>query len=850
VAGFSSQRLIIIGAVLAITCVFSALGWMLLGKPKWVERFSSNNKNQQKNEVISWGLLFLAFGFFNLLLIPDYRWDVNVYLFYRARPVIIWACLVCVQGALAVVSGKTPLIWKGLKEKWAIHRSLFILAGIIAAVFCGVWAWMGWSGMGIFPDQAFWNDPGVPLQIYQVYMVLAAALILFLFEQSLKRKNATFPRKVDWALCVLIFLTAALLWNLTPQKNTVFAPGPYPPTGAFYPHSDAEVYDLSAQNALVGAGYNTPVGCPDKGLYITFITWLNFLAGLNQGGVTLMQVTIFSILPVMIYLIGEQINSRSLGVVAAGLSIFKESNAISSASFISTSMSKMMMTELPTAIFIALFILVLIRWIKNNGRMIYLAGAMGGIIGLSTLVRLNMFIFVPFALLVFGQVFYRKWKKFFITTVVFFLVLAASILPWMVRIQVDCNASKPFSYILTPLDGVILTQRYRMPTPTAVLTPQASTPQAAATQAANPGALQLTPTPSGFKNDQMKNLDSPIKPAGMAFLDKIWAYSGSAGDKIRFISSHFFHNLLATILILPTGLVHDDVEHITNQANSFWSDNWNGQTGPGSGFFLVINLVLIALGCAAAWKKWKLVGIIPGLVFLVYCLALGLARTSGGRYIVPADWILYFYYGGGWIFLLGWTDRVFVESVEAENPIPGEVGMQQQVRMSGVVLAVFLGIGFILPGTEKVFPAQVYAPPDKKIVNADFQNGGYSPAEISQSNVLIYSGRAINPRYFFYKQDIIPGGAVYFPLRYQRFVFTLVGKNTPVVNVVLPSRLVPENIINGTVISVAGCNNDQGFMDAIMIMYDNRIYYRYPAAESLKCPIKPLVCDDNSRTCK
>ena len=70
------------------------------------------------------------------------------------------------------------------------------------------------------------------------------------------------------------------------------------------------------------------------------------------------------------------------------------------------------------------------------------------------------------------------------------------------------------------------------------------------------------------------------------------------------------------------------------------------------------------------------------------------------------------------------------------------------------------------------------------------------------------------------------------------------------INVVLPSKQIPENINNGTVVSVAGCMNEHGFLDAVMVTYDQHIYYRYPMAQSLKCPIKDLVCNDDDRTCK
>ena len=76
-----------------------------------------------------------------------------------------------------------------------------------------------------------------------------------------------------------------------------------------------------------------------------------------------------------------------------------------------------MMAELPTAIMLALFTLVLIRWIQSKGQRIYLGGALGGINALATLLRLNTFIFLPFTLIIFLIVLFGKWKKLAMTAV-------------------------------------------------------------------------------------------------------------------------------------------------------------------------------------------------------------------------------------------------------------------------------------------------------------------------------------------------------------------------------------------------------------------------------------------------
>jgi hypothetical protein len=67
------------------------------------------------------------------------------------------------------------------------------------------------------------------------------------------------------------------------------------------------------------------------------------------------------------------------------------------------------------------------------------------------------------------------------------------------------------------------------------------------------------------------------------------------------------------------------------------------------GFFLAANLIILSIGIGAAWKRVRFAALVPLMVFLFYNLANAFARTSGGRYIVPVDWVIYFYYAIGLI---------------------------------------------------------------------------------------------------------------------------------------------------------------------------------------------------------
>ena len=859
--GLSVQRLLIVGGVFLFSLLFLIIGWILIFGKGWPVQFTASLKEKPGYDRLAWLFFLTGFVFFNLLLVPDYQWGNYLSLVNRLQPILVWGLLIGLQFGLGFLFllfiPQKKVIHSLLKQKHYVIRLSLIILGI----FLTIWAWMAWSGMGIYPDVTFWNVPGVPLLAIQVYVVVLAGAGLFIIEKRLAAGGKPLPKWTDLIICLLIFLSAAVLWNLTPQKSTVFAPGPYAPNEAFYPHSDAAIYNLSAQLALVGSGYNILSECPDKGLYITLLTWLNWMAGLDQKWVIILQVCVIAVLPVLIYLIGKAINNRTLGIMVAFLAIFKETNAIIASAFITTSMSKMMMSELPTAIFIAAMLYCLILWVKTKGQKIYLAGVIGGIIGLATLMRLTMNIFIPLVLVVFCVVLFRQRKRLLLSILFFCVVFASAILPWTIRVQEECHPNKPFYYILGPLQGVIWQGRYnRAEAPVEISPTPTPTPQTTISSdnagRENSGDTQTSST-DGVESYPIENNNpygkSKVNPPGKWLTDSLWPLFGQAGDKLEFISGHFFHNFLTTTLIFPTTLIHDDLKHVADPLTSLWSDrNWDGKMSPAGVVFHIMTLGLIALGIAAAWKKWRLAGLIPLLVYFTFCAGLALARTSGGRYIVPIDWILYIYYAGGFVSLFSGL----AEIIKPEEPLDENINIpafyypsiRSQVISCSLAWLFFFLWGLSIPGTEKVFQPVTFTPPSSSFVREALTKGGYPHEMAMKNDLLVFGGRAVSPRFFFFNQDILPGGAVAFPLQYPRFTFILIGANVPTINVVLPTHEIPMNIPNGAVVSVAGCNTEYG-LEAVLIKIGDHIYFRDPQSDRLTCPLPEIKCDPNDRTC-
>jgi hypothetical protein len=266
----------------------------------------------------------------------------------------------------------------------------------------------------------------------------------------------------------------------------------------------------------------------------------------------------------------------------------------------------------------------------------------------------------------------------------------------------------------------------------------------------------------------------------------------------------------------------------------------------------ILTLSLIALGLARTWQEWKLAGLIPFLVYLTFCLGLAAARTSGGRYIIPIDWIQYLYYAAGVLVVVEWIIQLFHPGTRvSENlnrPVIQSQTLKSQYISCALVWLFILLWGLSIPGTEKMFAPLTFTPPSRAAIQDMLKNGGFSNGAIYENQLVTYTGRAISPRFFFFRQDILPGGAVGVPLSYPRFSFILIGANVPTLNIVLPTREIPAGIKNGTVVSVAGCPSEYG-LEAVLLKIGEHIYFRNPKLDTLSCPLPEIKCNVDDRTC-
>jgi len=113
---------------------------------------------------------------------------------------------------------------------------------------------------------------------------------------------------------------------------------------------------------------------------------------------------------------------------------------------------------------------------------------------------------------------------------------------------------------------------------------------------------------------------------------------------------HFLNSEFLSLGVVPVNL---RMLSITDQvAQPIWDMSasrpfWKTELSTENVIVLVLNLLLILAGIFALTAKLGIVGAIPLLIQIGYHLGNAFAKTSGGRYLQPVDWVTYLYFAVG-----------------------------------------------------------------------------------------------------------------------------------------------------------------------------------------------------------
>ncbi len=815
--GMSLQRFLIVLGTAGLAFCFLLLFFRLQRDKSLATRWVI--ELQRNKASLPLAFLGAGVGISVSFLIPEYRFADFAGYVTQLRPLFLWGGLISVQTVCLLELYRYPFSRSRVlgKNVWGFFL-LFVIT----------WGWIAWTGLGIYPDDRYWNEAGVPLLYEQILLSLFLSFLLWTLLKKV-RKVSFLHHKEDTFVFFFLWAVTAFFWIREPLPRNFFAPGPYPPTYGLAPYADSAVFDLGGQFALIGEGlFNGSFYA--RALLSGFLAILHLLFGQNYLRVVTVQTALFSSLVPIMYLLGKRLHSRLAGFLGAFFAFFKGINAIASSTWILSSHPKYMLTEFPTAIVLALFTLWFVRWLngKKENRFLVLGG---GALGLGIMLRTNILFIVPLAIGLFFFLFAKNHRKILQSGFVFLLAFFITISPWMWRNEKV--AGEPFFFL--DIISEIIRTRY------------------------SSQSLSINLAHSALSELPLSHVEHARSTALQRVDDAVEI------SALQFIPNHFFHNLTTSLLSFPTTLSFHDLRHTIYDASPYWSKNgaWRGELTPRDKVGLLLNLFVLSIGAGVLWKKRQIAGLFPLLVFLSYHLSNAFARTSGGRYLVPVDWVLFLYYAVGLWELLFFLRSFFGNTLPRPEKTP-PLSSEEKTHSAQAfffVLPFFLFVS-VVTGIDQGIPARYADWTEERIQSEIYQSTDISEEELQRflknnaSRMLI--GRSLYPRFYPAGEgEYSVGKDAYSQKNYPRLAFTLLGSFGST-GAVLPLSESPKDFPEAADLILLGCRSvGEGFLypyldvqTVILLDGESRIVYTREPSRLLQCPVTEPICDDNRHICK
>jgi hypothetical protein len=647
---------------------------------------------------------------------------------------------------------------KELLAAFPLWRSFLVALAWAWGVLAAVAAFVAITRTGLTPETVgSWGGPAVPLLEWQLLLVWAAGMALLLLAA---RPHPPLPRRFDTAVFLGLWLVTALLWFSQPLNPAYFATPPRAPNQEIYPFSDALTYAQFAQSILIGGGLMGDI--PARPLYDLFLAGLHALAGQDYTRVIALQTLVLAFFPAVLYLLAKELGSRPFGLSLALLAALRDLTANQSAPFtFNTTYSKLYFSEMPVALLLSLFTLLAVRWIRRPLENPLRPFWMGGILGLSMLIRTQCAIVLP-AVLLLALPIHRGRMRFWLRGVLLtLLALGLTVAPWLWR---NSRLAGGLVFDHPASQTMVLAQRYT-----------------------GLGFDQVIPQ---LPSETIGQYSSRL--LRMAF-DGIRVNPGPA---VLGITANFLNNEIGNLLLLPLRGSLNSLAELLQPTRAFWQE-WRGAPTPAQTALLLVYLAVYGAGIAAAWRLARWAGLLPLALNLSYNLWTALFRSSGDRFLVPVDWAAYLYallglfaLGTGLLLVLQGQRPSLLQRLKITlahpSPLPSVPSSRFPWRGLALTALLFTLLGSSLPLSERLIPAR-YPPLDQAALTARLlsspalSEAGIDPGQVKtllgQPGAALFYGRAVYPRYYAAGEgEPVTAKTGYAPSPQPRLVFYLLNQ--------------------------------------------------------------------------
>jgi len=801
--GFSYLRLVLILVVLSLLLTILVLlfgsfrnSWQAEAGEKFLVRLA----NQR---WIFW--IFTLWLAISYVLLFSSEQQLGSLSSYRERllPLLLWLV------ALSVQFGFVLLYLRGIKlTALQDHRDVLIPALVILTLFGLLLLVITLTRIGLTPDNVYWQGPGTPILLHQVFLAGIASALFYWF---IARTNLGRSTKLDVVVFLALWGFACLIWLSQPAKLTYFSLEPKEPNFQIYPFSDALIYDSTAHEFLIGKPI--PGDFWVKPLYSLFLALLHLFSGNNYALLVSLQVAILAIIPSFVYMLTTHLDQRLAGLVAALLIIIRERNAMALSNVIQVSHSKLLLSDVFAMGEMIILVWLVVWWLQHPVERRAAPFAVGGMLGLLILTRGHPVLMIPFIFLVGFIVLKPNLRLWYESSLRIILGLSLVLIPWFWH-----------TYQFT---GKIAFQDPSSPYA------RNDTLVKLYTQSSNSAVDPVSPNSSSYEEFQSQAFKSMLE---------------HPVDVTYFTSTHYFHNMIFSYLYLPESFQIEDLNAYVKRL-PFWN-RWDGFIPAETRVLLLLNFAVLSLGISVAWKRVNRLMFAPLVLGAAYNLSIAVARRSGWRFILPADWITLIFYAIGLIQFIVIIQSFVNQRVEQPDgsvislpPSSESIFHQQSPVMFGLpffLIAMGLVLGhhlfplhYPVKNTQELL--QDYDSTARVASNPEFAS---LKTLVQRGDATIFYGRALYPIYLGANEGMVNfNWASFAPKPYKRLAFYLVGPQSTSVN--LPMESPPFSFPDGVSVIVVGCKAETGDINALAVLIQGASPIHY-IRESFPTPACPL----------
>ena len=529
------------------------------------------------------------------------------------------------------------------------------------------------------------------------------------------------------SISLLIWVVTYIVWTNIPVEPSMFIDTVPDIPNLIYPSSDSFYYDKESLRLLEGEKF---IENSTHVMYSFFLSGLHAINGYDYKDIIPSQIAVFSLIPTLIYLISTKISSQFAGMLIAGLYILRERSGLILASELSTgAVVNQLMTENLALLCLLVIIYLVIKLLQDEDKKVQYLILIGGMVGISLLVRIDLLAAFTAMSLGFLYVMWNNKRQWLISMLIITVTVALVLAPWMYRY------SQSTGHLSIDKGGFV--------------------------------SRRISEYISSIKPDKLDRDESrPITES----------YGGVYSGDIKILAKHLINNIQMSVLFLPNShqpfftiysfLDIDGLDEITihtkNGAFSekyihryikslpfFWY-TWDGKLPFRSIIPLFASMLFISVGIRKTWKSNSHIVIILLLAGLGHYSAWALAGFSGGRFIKILDWITLLFYGIGLSNLFQYFISPF--NFGRVNILQQKLGVMSALKEGqrnlftniGLVLVsiTLIGIGWGPTIAETLIPQKFS---DSQLLK--HTNDLSLTRERTDSLIFLY-GRGLYPRYY------------------------------------------------------------------------------------------------------